>query len=177
MEYIEANKNQHIYHEDNNSSRSCGTSGENDLHSASAPERHIFVILNMAKNMAKLFSEWRIAYLKRRLDNLVESLVSLQSNFKGSFIHQENSKLLSQCLTSWRTLPQYQDQKAEIFSNIHSGVRFYSLFRQWRDASWNLRVLENQRIAKQRKRAMFRAWLMALSDFYELKSKARCYHS
>ena len=166
MEYIEAN-NQHIYEEDDQSERSCGTSEENDLHSASAPERHIFVILNMAKNMAKLFTEWRIAYLRRRLENLVESLVSLQSNCQGSFIHQENSKLLSKCLTNWRTLPRYLDEKAQIFSSVHQNVRFFSLFRAWRDASWNLRVLENQRIAKQRKRSTFRAWQSALSDFYE----------
>lgn len=106
MEYIEAN-NQHIYEDYGESERSCGTSEENDLHTASAPERHIFVILNMAKNMAKLFSEWRVAYLKRRLDNLVESLVSLKSNYQDSYIYQENSKLLRSYLSSWRTLPQH----------------------------------------------------------------------
>ena len=86
MGYFEA-KNPHIYEEVQDSEdQSCDGSEENDLHTASAPERHVFVILNMAKNVAQLFCRWRIAFLQKRLDKLVDSLYNLESNFAGSFV-------------------------------------------------------------------------------------------
>jgi len=130
----------------------------------------------MAKNIAKLFTQWRLAYLKKRLKNLVQSLINLQSNCQDHFLHRENQELLRRSLNAWRHLPQFQDEKSQNFSLIREHVGHYNLFRAWRDISWNIKVQDNIKIIKLRERAILRAWRSSLSDIYEMKGKARSYH-
>lgn len=133
------------------------------------------MLLHMAKTAAKLFIQWRLAFMKKRLTALARTLTALQRICQGHPLQLESLGLLQRSYSAWRRVETRQMHKAANFCSTQSLVRLYQLFRAWRGSSWNLRVAENHQVLRQRRRVLFTGWLRSMSSYLHMKDKAKSY--
>ena len=126
----------------------------------------MFMRLQIAKSASQCFSEWKVkhanSYLERQLDEL----------------HSLN--LLKQYFCQLKHANSIHDQKAVTFSETLKLRNHYTLFRNWKDASYQLRVKDNKQIKKFRLKVVFKQWVdyMTLrSDYMVMILQAQKYHT
>lgn len=120
---------------------------QNELKASSmlgSAQRKLFILLNMARSVARTYRGWRELYLTRRLNALVDRLNRLKAQDRYSWQHERDEQVMATAFNALKGLAASQLAIAVDFARLQAFTRHYRAFGEWRDFTWKQAMIDDR---------------------------------